>query len=220
MSRKDTVVVHNIDFNTNLHEIDSYFSRIGKTNLVKLLIDPQGRFSGSAFVTYCKVEDAQKAVQQLNGSILKGKKINVEFKKDEKTESNEQVNKQDLINLIQSINNHLNSIEQAYSIFDRFNKKKNNSSDDDNDDSDNSFSLKKILQNGSDDNDNSCDDSGSNSDDDSLPDLIANENYQAKIFSETMKIIKKGSYRDSKGTYNDIKKKVADSTKNTMTLNN
>ena len=86
MSRKDTVVVHNIDFNTNLHEIDSYFSRIGKTNLVKLLIDPQGRFSGSALVTYCKVEDAQKAVQQLNGSILKGKKINVEFKKDEKTE--------------------------------------------------------------------------------------------------------------------------------------
>ncbi|XP_076421101.1 polyadenylate-binding protein 4 isoform X4 [Peromyscus maniculatus bairdii] len=56
----------------NLKEL---FSQFGKTLSVKVMRDPSGKSKGFGFVSYEKHEDANKAVEEMNGKEMSGKAI-------------------------------------------------------------------------------------------------------------------------------------------------
>ncbi|XP_013854647.1 polyadenylate-binding protein 4 isoform X11 [Sus scrofa] len=56
----------------NLKEL---FSQFGKTLSVKVMRDPSGKSKGFGFVSYEKHEDANKAVEEMNGKEISGKVI-------------------------------------------------------------------------------------------------------------------------------------------------
>lgn len=56
----------------NLKEL---FSQFGKTLSVKVMRDPSGKSKGFGFVSYEKHEDANKAVEEMNGKEITGKVI-------------------------------------------------------------------------------------------------------------------------------------------------
>ncbi|KAM4872411.1 polyadenylate-binding protein 4 isoform 4-T4 [Thomomys bottae] len=56
----------------NLKEL---FSQFGKTLSVKVMRDPSGKSKGFGFVSYEKHEDANKAVEEMNGKEISGKAI-------------------------------------------------------------------------------------------------------------------------------------------------
>ncbi|KAM4610101.1 polyadenylate-binding protein 1-like [Polymixia lowei] len=58
----------------NLKEV---FSKFGKTLSVRVMKDERGRSRGFGFVNYCSHEDAQKAVEEMNGKELNGKVLYV-----------------------------------------------------------------------------------------------------------------------------------------------
>nr|XP_031864100.1 uncharacterized protein CI109_000010 [Kwoniella shandongensis]KAA5531172.1 hypothetical protein CI109_000010 [Kwoniella shandongensis] len=58
--------------------LEEYFSKIGKVQKVQIMVDPHSQESrGFGFVMMDAPEDAQAAIDQLNGQNLEGKNLNV-----------------------------------------------------------------------------------------------------------------------------------------------
>jgi cold-inducible RNA-binding protein len=71
--------VGNLSFDTTEDRIQQAFADIGEVTDVKLMLDRDtGRSRGFAFVTMATPEDAQKALEQLNGSSLDGRALRVD----------------------------------------------------------------------------------------------------------------------------------------------
>jgi RNA recognition motif-containing protein len=71
--------VGNLSFDTTEDRIQQTFADIGEVTDVKLMLDRDtGRSRGFAFVTMATPEDAQKALEQLNGMSLDGRALRVD----------------------------------------------------------------------------------------------------------------------------------------------
>uniref|UniRef100_A0AAQ4PK54 Poly(A) binding protein, cytoplasmic 4 (inducible form) n=1 Tax=Gasterosteus aculeatus aculeatus TaxID=481459 RepID=A0AAQ4PK54_GASAC len=55
--------------------LKEHFDKYGKTLSVKVMMDPSGKSRGFGFVSYEKHEDANKAVEEMNGNELNGKTV-------------------------------------------------------------------------------------------------------------------------------------------------
>ncbi len=76
MGRK--LYVGNLPFSTNNQTLQDTFSQCGTVESVNLITDRDtGQSKGFAFVEMSSNDEAQKAIQELNGSSLDGREIKV-----------------------------------------------------------------------------------------------------------------------------------------------
>jgi cold-inducible RNA-binding protein len=76
MSNK--LFVGNLSFNTTENELQDLFAGCGSVTDVNLITDRMsGRSKGFAFVTMSSPEEAQNAIQTLNGKDMNGRAMNV-----------------------------------------------------------------------------------------------------------------------------------------------
>ncbi len=76
MSKK--LFVGNLSWQADEAEFKALFERVGEVEEAIIIKEPSGRSKGFGFVTYVNDEDADKAVEELNGSEdLGGRAINV-----------------------------------------------------------------------------------------------------------------------------------------------
>jgi len=72
------VFVSNLAFTAKWQAVKTHFAQSGNVMFVKIFTDPETKKSkGMGIVTFEKPEEAQNAIQNLNGSDLEGRKISV-----------------------------------------------------------------------------------------------------------------------------------------------
>ncbi len=72
------IFVGNLDFNTSEAELRQIFEAYGQVDRVSILTDRDtGRSRGFGFVEMSSAEDGEKAIAALNGSMIAGRKLNV-----------------------------------------------------------------------------------------------------------------------------------------------
>ncbi len=70
--------VGNLDYTVTSDDIKQAFAQFGTIVDAVVIMDKMtGRSRGFGFVEYAKDEEAKAAIEKLNGSELKGRKINV-----------------------------------------------------------------------------------------------------------------------------------------------
>ncbi|KAF3816203.1 hypothetical protein GH733_014376 [Mirounga leonina] len=69
------VYIENFGEEVDDESLKELFSQFGKTLSVKVMRDPSGKSKGFGFVSYEKHEDANKAVEEMNGKEISGKVI-------------------------------------------------------------------------------------------------------------------------------------------------
>ncbi|XP_061751572.1 polyadenylate-binding protein 4 isoform X1 [Nerophis ophidion] len=69
------VYIKNFGDDMNDDNLKELFDKYGKTLSVKVMMDPTGKSRGFGFVSYEKHEDANKAVEDMNGTELNGKTV-------------------------------------------------------------------------------------------------------------------------------------------------
>ncbi|XP_077402206.1 polyadenylate-binding protein 4 [Vanacampus margaritifer] len=69
------VYIKNFGDEMDDEHLKELFDKYGKTLSVKVMIDPTGKSRGFGFVSYEKHEDANKAVEDMNGTDLNGKTV-------------------------------------------------------------------------------------------------------------------------------------------------
>ncbi|KAK7904830.1 hypothetical protein WMY93_017437 [Mugilogobius chulae] len=69
------VYIKNFGDDMNDDRLKELFEKYGKTLSVKVMTDPTGKSRGFGFVSYEKHEDANKAVEDMNGTELNGKTV-------------------------------------------------------------------------------------------------------------------------------------------------
>ncbi|XP_061040429.1 polyadenylate-binding protein 4 isoform X6 [Eubalaena glacialis] len=69
------VYIKNFGEEVDDESLKDLFSQFGKTLSVKVMRDPSGKSKGFGFVSYEKHEDANKAVEEMNGKEISGKVI-------------------------------------------------------------------------------------------------------------------------------------------------
>ena len=80
MSRLATsVFVGCLNFRTIESDLQFHFSQCGKVKECQIVRDRNGSSKGFGFVWYHRPQDAEFAVKKLEGSLLDGKNIHVEF---------------------------------------------------------------------------------------------------------------------------------------------
>jgi RNA recognition motif-containing protein len=76
MGRK--IFVGNLSFNTTNQDLESLFGGIGTCESASVVTDrATGRSRGFGFVEMSSADEAQRAIEQLNGKDLQGRSINV-----------------------------------------------------------------------------------------------------------------------------------------------
>jgi len=76
----DRLYVGNLPYQVNEDELADFFNQAGKVSEVKIIMDQNtGRPKGFGFVTMCSVDDAQKALDSLNGQTFKDRQIRIDF---------------------------------------------------------------------------------------------------------------------------------------------
>jgi len=71
--------VRNISYRANNEDLQALFEQVGEVTSAKIIFDKETRRSkGFGFVEMAKAEDAEKAIQQLNGADLMGREISVQ----------------------------------------------------------------------------------------------------------------------------------------------
>ncbi|XP_059094382.1 transformer-2 protein homolog alpha-like [Tigriopus californicus] len=74
-----TLGAFGLSYRTQEDQLDRTFREFGDIEKIHLVVDPEGRSRGFAFITYFAMEDARDARKALNGEYLDGKKIRVDF---------------------------------------------------------------------------------------------------------------------------------------------
>jgi RNA recognition motif-containing protein len=70
------IFVGNLDFKVNEQELESLFSKYGKVSSAHVTMDKySGRSRGFGFVTMDDLEEAKKAISELNGKSFKSREL-------------------------------------------------------------------------------------------------------------------------------------------------
>ena len=82
MSENNKLYVGNLPFATTAQDLEALFGEVGTVSVVVILFDKfTGRSRGFAFVTMSTEEEAQKAIDALNGSSIDGRAVTVNVAK-------------------------------------------------------------------------------------------------------------------------------------------
>lgn len=76
MSKK--LFIGSLDWDSTDEDLKAHFEGIGDVEEAVVIRDPAGRSKGFGFVTYVNDGDAEKAVEELNGSTLGKREIVVD----------------------------------------------------------------------------------------------------------------------------------------------
>ena len=76
------VFVGRLNFRTIEDDVRFHFEQCGRVVDCKIVCDGNGRSKGFGFVSFERPQDAELAVEKLDGSVLDGKNIHVEFNKE------------------------------------------------------------------------------------------------------------------------------------------
>jgi len=80
-----SIYVGNVSWNTTSEELQKVFEKFGTVNSSRIITDREtGRSRGFAFIEMSK-EDADKAVQELNGQEVDGRELRVNLAEDKRT---------------------------------------------------------------------------------------------------------------------------------------
>lgn len=72
------IYVGNLHFDLNEEELKKVFEEYGEVTTVKIITDKAtGRSRGFGFVEMANDDEAQEAINNLNGTDIKGRKVNV-----------------------------------------------------------------------------------------------------------------------------------------------
>ncbi|XP_068436754.1 polyadenylate-binding protein 4 [Clinocottus analis] len=99
-------------------QLKEVFDRYGKTLSVKVMIDPTGKSRGFGFISYEKHEDANKAVEEMNGSDLNGKTVFVgraqkKMERQAELKRKFEVLKQERISRYQGVNLYIKNLDDT-----------------------------------------------------------------------------------------------------------
>uniref|UniRef100_A0A8C2WUT5 Polyadenylate-binding protein n=1 Tax=Cyclopterus lumpus TaxID=8103 RepID=A0A8C2WUT5_CYCLU len=94
------------------------FDKYGKTLSVKVMIDPTGKSRGFGFISYEKHEDANKAVEDMNGTDLNGKTVFVgraqkKMERQAELKRKFEVLKQERISRYQGVNLYIKNLDDT-----------------------------------------------------------------------------------------------------------
>lgn len=96
----NTVYIGNLNYNINEKQLNGIFSRYGKVQSVNLLTIPgTAKSKGIAFVKMKNKEMAQKAVTELDATLLDGRTVKVSIAKDNFEEAKKEKKKIDHVKL-------------------------------------------------------------------------------------------------------------------------
>lgn len=86
MNKKKKLYVGNLDFGVTEEELQNMFSEHGKVLSVKIPVDSMsGRSRGFGFVEMESSEEADKAIEDMDGKEMNGRKINVSIARERST---------------------------------------------------------------------------------------------------------------------------------------
>jgi polyadenylate-binding protein len=74
---KANILIKNVDKDVTQSELFGAFKKFGTIVSAKLESYPDGTSRGFAYIQFEKVEDADKAIEEMNGTELKGQKLSV-----------------------------------------------------------------------------------------------------------------------------------------------
>lgn len=87
---KNKLFVGNLSFNTTENDLQDAFAAVGTVTEANLMMDrATGRPRGFGFVTMSTDEEAEKAVQALNGKSLDGRALTVNIARPREERSND-----------------------------------------------------------------------------------------------------------------------------------
>eukprot|EP00762_Andalucia_godoyi_P005708 ANDGO_06478.mRNA.1 putative RNA-binding protein C328.05 len=80
--RECRVYVGNLPFTTQWFDLKTHMRAAGEVTFTNILLDPMGRSKGCGIVEYATVQEAHAAIEMLNESTIKGRKIFVREDRD------------------------------------------------------------------------------------------------------------------------------------------
>jgi len=112
------VYIKNFGDDMNDDRLKEMFDKYGKTLSVKVMTDPSGKSRGFGFVSYEKHEDANKAVEEMNGSELNGKAVFVgraqkKMERQAELKRKFEVLKQERISRYQGVNLYIKNLDDT-----------------------------------------------------------------------------------------------------------
>lgn len=78
----DNLHVKNLPRNMHEDQLEKLFGNFGNIKSVKIMVDENGVSRGFGFVCFESKQDAQKALEKMNGYPLKDKRLQISFKED------------------------------------------------------------------------------------------------------------------------------------------
>ncbi|KAK3266337.1 hypothetical protein CYMTET_25033 [Cymbomonas tetramitiformis] len=82
---KSKLYVGNISWDTQADDLTSAFGEYGNVTQCDVVTDATGRSRGFGFVTYENTDDATAAVEALNGHVIDGRELRVDFHQQNRT---------------------------------------------------------------------------------------------------------------------------------------
>jgi RNA recognition motif-containing protein len=80
--------VSNLSFHTSETDLETLFSKIGKVNSVKIIMDREtNRSRGFAFVEMASEEEGKKAIAELNNKEIEGRQLSVAVAREKENRS-------------------------------------------------------------------------------------------------------------------------------------
>ncbi|XP_076017800.1 polyadenylate-binding protein 4 [Genypterus blacodes] len=112
------VYIKNFGDDMNDERLKEMFDKYGKTLSVKVMTDPTGKSRGFGFVSYEKHEDANKAVEDMNGTEFNGKTVFVgraqkKMERQAELKRKFEVLKQERISRYQGVNLYIKNLDDT-----------------------------------------------------------------------------------------------------------
>src|ERR1700712_1771827 len=80
--------VSNLSFHTSETDLETLFSKVGKVNSVKIIMDREtNRSRGFAFVEMASDEEGKKAIAELNNKEIEGRQLSVAVAREKENRS-------------------------------------------------------------------------------------------------------------------------------------
>jgi RNA recognition motif-containing protein len=80
--------VSNLSFHTSEADLETLFSKVGKVNSVKIIMDREtNRSRGFAFVEMASDEEGKKAIAELNNKEIEGRQLSVAVAREKENRS-------------------------------------------------------------------------------------------------------------------------------------
>ncbi|XP_052871714.1 RNA-binding protein 28 [Anopheles cruzii] len=83
--RQHRIIVRNVSYKLTEQKLRSEFERFGELEEANILKRPDGRLVGCAFLQFCRKEESERAVREMDGEVFMGRKLEVRYALDKTT---------------------------------------------------------------------------------------------------------------------------------------